>query len=76
MPDPLDFKVISDNEQDRAECDHWWTTATIEEKVILWETIQKDFTGDPAMEVMSRFAQLAFADMVERHELATESTTE
>jgi hypothetical protein len=52
--------LISDTEQDEAACREWWATATPAAKLRVWQAIQKEYK-DPAMEVMSRFAQLAFS---------------
>jgi hypothetical protein len=57
------LRVISDTEQDRAECRRWWADATEADKLRVWFTIQRDY-ADPAMEIMSRFAQLAFTEML------------
>lgn len=56
------LRVISDNEQDRAECRRWWAEATTEDKLRVWHAIQQEY-ADPVLEIMSRFAQLAFAEM-------------
>lgn len=63
----MDFinRLISDNDQDRADCERWWRESTEQEKLRVWALIQRPY-DDPAMECMSRFAQLAFAEMAER----------
>ena len=59
------FKLISDNEQDRAACHQWWREASDVDKLDIWNLIQKTY-DDPAMEIMSRFAHLAFCDIAEK----------
>lgn len=61
------LKLIADNEQDRAGCWEWYRTASVEEKLAVWTTIQRSY-DDLAMEIMSHFAQLAFAEMEERYQ--------
>ena len=56
--------LVSDNEQDRASCKEWWREATETEKLSVWARIQQSYT-DPIDDIMSRFAQLAFAEMAE-----------
>lgn len=56
------MRLISDNDQDLAACQEWWMTASDEAKNTVWSIIQTHY-NDPAMEVMSRFAQLAFTQM-------------
>ena len=63
MKSPL-ARLISDNEQDRAECLAWWKSASDDDKLRVWEAIQRRY-ADTAMEIMSRLAQLKFAEMVE-----------
>ena len=58
-------KLTGQNDQDQAECTEWWRESTVEEKLAVWGAIQHHYT-DPVMEVMSRFAQLAFSTMAER----------
>jgi hypothetical protein len=63
---PLDFmKLVSGNEQDRAECEQWWRETTHEDKAAVWAVIQRRYR-DPRMEVMARFAQMAFGMMIEQ----------
>lgn len=59
------LKIVHLNEQDRANCQLWWDNTTTEEKLEVWALIQTNY-DDPAMEIMSRFAQLSFSDMAER----------
>lgn len=56
------LRLIAANDQDRANLREWWREATDEDKLAVWGCIQHEFT-DPVMEVMSRFAQLAFSEM-------------
>jgi hypothetical protein len=56
------LRLMADNDQDRAGCQQWWQEASNAEKLAVWNVIQTDYT-DPTMELMSRFAQLAFSEM-------------
>lgn len=58
------MRLVSDNEQDRTSCKEWWREATEAEKLSVWARIQQSYT-DPIDEIVSRFAQLAFAEMAE-----------
>lgn len=69
MPNDL-MALISDTEQDEAACREWWATATTADKIRVWKTIQKEYK-DPAMEIMSRFAQLAFSRAALKYERAS-----
>ena len=60
-----DMHLICVNDQDRATCAEWWREATVEDKLAVWFAIQRHY-DDPIMEIMSRFAQLAFGEMAER----------
>lgn len=64
----LMLRITGDNDQDRAACETWWAETTASEKFAVWQVIVKKY-DDPAMEVMSRFAQLMFCEMVEKHGL-------
>jgi len=57
--------LISDNEQDRAACAEWWANASLEAKQRVWDAIQI-IHDDPAMEIVSCLAQVAFGAMVEK----------
>ena len=57
-------RLVSDNEQDRANCREWWRQATPAAKMLVWDEIQKEH-DDPVKEVVTRFAQLAFGEMME-----------
>jgi hypothetical protein len=57
-------QMISDNEQDLAEGKLWWQEASLASKLEVLKCINRDF-DDPAMEVMSRFAQLSFCRFME-----------
>ena len=61
------LRMVADNDQDRSECLAWWKSATPNAKLQVFERIRRNYLDDPAMEVMSRFAQLAFMEMVEKH---------
>ncbi len=55
-------RIAAENDQDRAACREWWGDASLEAKRLVWEEIQKE-QATPEAEIMSRFAQLAFAEM-------------
>lgn len=59
------LRIIAANEQDRAEFADWWRDSTAEDKATVWEAIQRRY-DDPVMEIVSRLAQLAFAELAER----------
>jgi len=59
-------RLISDNEQDRAECEQWFRETPDSVKIAFWMKVLQKHYDDPVMEVMSRFAALAFAEMWER----------
>jgi hypothetical protein len=65
MIPPEFMRFIAGNEQDRAECEEWFREATHETKKDVWGVIQRPYR-DPRMEVMARFAQLAFGEMIEK----------
>lgn len=58
-------KLISDNEQDQAHCASWWKTSTPAAKaaVILFVTKPQQ---DPLLEIVTRFAQLALGQILEK----------
>lgn len=58
------LRIASDNEQDRAACRTWWAEATEADKLAVWGAIQEP-QADPVWEVVTRFAQLAFGEMME-----------
>ncbi len=61
------LQVISDNDQDLAACREWLAQASENDLLRVWDVIQRVY-DDPAMEAMSRFAQLALAELlVEMH---------
>jgi hypothetical protein len=64
-------KIISDNEQDRAACEQWWRDSSTADKILVWLEIQKPHK-DTAKELVTRFAQLAFAEMVEKFGIGDE----
>ena len=55
-------RIISDNDQDRAACRQWFAEATEAAKMTVWMAMQLHH-DDPVSEIVSRFAQLAFAEM-------------
>ena len=63
-------KLQADHDQDIAAGRQWWIDSTLAEKFAVWDCIQKPY-NDPAMEVMSRFAQLAYT----QHALTYNSRT-
>lgn len=58
--------ITAENDQDLAECDAWWAQASPKEKMAVYEYTQREF-DDPVMEVVSRFAQLAFCEAFTRN---------
>jgi hypothetical protein len=58
-------RIVADNDQDRAECSAWWQNSTDEELLALWLALQQP-CNDPVLEVICRFAQLAFAEQAVR----------
>lgn len=60
------IRLQSDIDQDCAACDEWWRDATLEDKFKVWDAIQAKH-NDPVMEVVSRFAQLAFSEAAVRN---------
>lgn len=63
---PKDFLlIVSDNEQDRMHMLKWWKESTYEEKEAVWNAIQVQH-DDPVQELVTRFAQVAFGEMVEK----------
>lgn len=59
------LRLVAENEQDRSCCRDWWREATPADRLQVWEAIQRDY-DDPVMEIVSRFAQLAFSEMAEQ----------
>ena len=62
-PDAL--RLIAENEQDMAECEKWWREATTENKLQVLFHITRKY-DDPAMEIMSRMAQITYGQLVEK----------
>lgn len=56
-------RITADNDQDREMCKQWWRETSAADKIRVWNLIQQNH-ADPVMEIMSRFAQLAFGEMV------------
>lgn len=63
--DAMLARIIAANDQDERECDEWMRESSDAEKMNVWLLIQRKY-DDPAMECMSRFAQLAFAQSLAR----------
>lgn len=60
-------------EQDEAHCREWWEQATLEDKLGIWATIQRMCEHHKTnIEIAGRFAQLAFAQAVEKYEVKEE----
>lgn len=60
-------RLVSLNDQDLAECDRWVRESSNQEKIAVWLAIQKLGGPDnPVEEIVSRFAQLAFSQAMER----------
>lgn len=57
--------IGADNDQDQAECDAWMRESSDREKMCVWMAIQRQYK-DPVMELISRFAQLAFGQSLIR----------
>lgn len=62
------MELISDNEQDQAECDAWMLDASDETLCNVIDLISKlcDDNKPPLMQVVGRFAQIGFAQALER----------
>lgn len=58
-------RITADNDQDQAECDAWMRETSDAGKLAVWLAIQREYK-DPVMEIISRFAQLAFAQSLGR----------
>jgi hypothetical protein len=61
------LRILSDQDQDAAMCQTWWDEASEADKLAIWMHIQQDFThlnDGNCTEIMSRFAQLAFCQML------------
>ena len=57
--DKLLVSLRADQDQDIEAAKEWWRTSDVPAKMRVWNAIQKHY-DDPAMEVMSRFAQLGY----------------
>lgn len=62
------LQLISDNEQDQADCDRWWAEASGVEKDAVWTLIQRLTRSDHSVivQLIARFAQLSFGQAAER----------
>lgn len=49
----------SQQQMDLARAREWWREHSDEQRIIVWERIQKSYS-DPVDEIMSRFAQIGF----------------
>lgn len=56
-------RIRADNDQDREMARKWMREATPAAKLQIWNEIQKEHTN-PVQEIVSRFAQLAFGEMM------------
>lgn len=68
---PSWLRLVSDNEQDRASAEKWWRETPDADKCMVWDVIQKLGEANPLMDLVSRFAQLGFAELCERMEAVT-----
>lgn len=57
-------KFVHDTEQDQAECRAWMESASLDDIAAVWEKCQFPFVN-PIMELVTRFAQLKLAEMIE-----------
>ncbi len=58
-------QIVSDNEQDRVNMLKWWKENSLAVKMAVWKVIQID-NANPVEEIVTRFAQVAFAEMLEK----------
>ena len=58
-------RIIADNDQDVAHLLDWWRESSTADKLVVLAAIQRLY-DDPVMEIVSRFAQLAFAQTAVR----------
>lgn len=63
----------SQTDQDWAECREWFQEASNQDLLDVWMAIQRE-NDDPAMEIMSRLAQLKFSEMYLKLRGAAEPT--
>lgn len=56
-------RILADNDQDLEHARKWFREATNADLIRVWKAIQQKY-DDPALEVMSRLAQLKFAEML------------
>ena len=62
--DQMLARIGADNEQDREAARTWMREATNSEKVLVWTAIQA-MPDEGVMGIVSRFAQLAFGEVME-----------
>lgn len=65
--------VTADNDQDREAAKQWMRQATLRDRFLVWTRIQQEYT-DPVDEIVSRFAQLAFGEIMAEVEAGKEAT--
>lgn len=56
-------RLAAMNDQDRAQMRDWVKEASNDDLMRVWVTIQEPY-DDPAMEIMSRFAQVALSEAI------------
>lgn len=64
------LQIDADTVRDIAAMEMWWKSSSNEDRLRVWKAIQQKF-DDPVMEIVSRFAQVAFSECVGRLGLAT-----
>lgn len=64
-------RIATDNAADRWAMETWWRTSTNTDRFRVWCAIQRNYPDDPVMEIISRFAQVAFGECVEKLGLDT-----
>ena len=60
----LFLKIISDNEQDKAECLSWFADSPLNHWLAVWMEIQKP-TSNNVQQIIYRLAQLKFSEIIE-----------
>jgi len=58
-------QLVSDNEQERTMLEEWWMNSSAQTKMLLINAVTRQYP-DPMTEIVSRFAQLALGEMMER----------
>lgn len=67
--EPALLRLLADQDQDKAAMREWWLSESAESKLRVFQAIATSY-DDPVMEVMSRFAQVAFFDAVQQYGLS------